>query len=220
MKLVVIATTDQEDLLKLKKYNLESVGYLEIRLDLLPAEFIQKKLPNILNAANKNYIFTYRKPEDSSIQNSSLLVYKDIEKVLVEFNNKKNFLDIELNHPDSIFHSLENSKYSIIHSYHNFQKSISLKEMQSYIKKVKSPSKNSVFKFAVKPQTIEEIADFYSSIKTLSATYKMIGIAMGELGVIGRVFAERYGSSYTYCCLSKPKAPGQVSVDTLLKLKK
>lgn len=79
--------------------------------------------------------------------------------------------------------------------------------------------KNPVFKFAITPEDIEETAEFMNDIKILSKTNTMIGICMGETGILSRVFGDYFKSSYTYITLGTPKAPGQISIDTFRKLR-
>lgn len=92
--------------------------------------------------------------------------------------------------------------------------------MTNFIHKAKPvKKKNPIFKFAITPEDIEETADFLNDIKLLSKSNTMIGICMGELGLISRVFGDKFHSSFTYMTLGEPKAPGQISVETFKKLR-
>ena len=89
--------------------------------------------------------------------------------------------------------------------------------MLSWISKKKSP--NCIYKFAVTPKNISEEELFLNDLKEISNDYLIIGIAMGEIGVYSRLFGDRFGSFATYCCIGKPRAPGQVNIITLKKIR-
>ena len=215
----IIATLDKEDLTNLYKYDLSGVDYLEIRLDLLPKKFIKAGLSDAVRETEKKVIVTYRKLSDSNQSTHSELSFSDAAEFIHEYHSTENFIDVEMNYSESIFDELEDQSYTVIYSYHNFQKTIALPKMQELMQNTNFNSSN-VYKFAVTPKNADELYDFYNSIKTLSRQHRMIGIAMGEIGLIGRVFPDKFGSEFTYCCLSKPKAPGQISVENYYNLRK
>ncbi len=217
MSYKIIITLGEEEL---KDYNnpaIKEADILEIRLDLLDSCFLREELSLILNKLEKPILFTYRNPKDSSEASNTSIKFKDIEPVLNQFNKKENYLDIELDQESSIFDSIQDCRYTIIYSYHDFSKSISREEMLHWISKKKS--KSCIYKFAVTPKNISEEKVFLNDLKMISNDFTIIGIAMGEIGVYSRLFGDRFGSMATYCCVGKPRAPGQVNVNTLKKIR-
>lgn len=217
MNYKIIITLGEEEL---KDYNnpaIKEADILEIRLDLLDSCFLREELSLILNRLEKPILFTYRNPKDSSEASNTSIKFKDIEQVLNQFNKKENYLDIELDQEISIFDSIQDCRFTIIYSYHDFSKSISREEMLHWITKKKS--ENCIYKFAVTPKNISEEELFLNDLKIISNDFSIIGIAMGEIGVYSRLFGDRFGSFATYSCVGKPRAPGQVNIVTLKKIR-
>ena len=217
MNYKIIVTLGEDELLDYKNPAIKEADILEIRLDLLEISFIKEKLSPILKELRKSVLLTYRNPKDSSEASNTSLTYGDISDFLLEFNSENNYLDIELDQEKSIFDSIPNSKYTVIYSYHNFSSSITKEEMLNWISK--KQKKNCVYKFAVSPKSISDLDKFLEDLNLISKIYKVIGIAMGEIGVYSRLFGDRFGSLATYCCIGKPRAPGQVNVTTLRKIR-
>lgn len=216
----IIASVGEDDLRHLQKKDVKEVDVIEVRLDLFSRNYIQKEMKKKLKALGLPVLFTYRRAEDSSVRSYVKLFHEDVEGILKDFNDNANYLDIELNREDTIFRNYDTLNYRIIYSYHSFKKSILANEMMNYINKAKPvKKKNPIFKFAITPEDIEETADFLNDIKLLAKSNTMIGICMGELGIISRVFGDKFNSSFTYMTLGEAKAPGQISVDTFKKLR-
>lgn len=214
----IIATFSKEDLENLKSLKLKGVDIIEIRLDLLSKEFIANRLSSHLETLNKPVLFTYRLPEDSSLKVHTSLNVQDIIPILKKFNLSKNYIDIDLKQRNFFNKFLESFKYQKIYSLHNFSGSYSYEEMLSQIQSVND--KKGIYKFAVLPKTFSEGIKFLESIQKLSKKFCVIGIWMGEMGSFSRIMGDKFGSSFTYATLTEPKAPGQVSVDLILKTRK
>lgn len=218
MKYKVIVTLGKEELEDFKNPALQEADILEIRLDLLDLDFIKNNLSKILNELNKSLLFTYRNPKDSSEKSNTQIHYADISELLSEFNSDKNYLDIELDQEKSIFDPiLDSAKFRIIYSYHDFKKSLSKEEMLDWISKKNRD--NCIYKFAVMPQSIEDLEKFLKDLKEVSLHYPLIGIAMGKIGAFSRIFGDFFGSLATYCCVGTPRAPGQVDVFEFQKIR-
>ncbi|TGM76012.1 type I 3-dehydroquinate dehydratase [Leptospira levettii] len=216
----IIASVGEDELRHLQKKDVKDVDVIEVRLDLFSRNYIQKEMKKKIKALGLPVLFTYRRAEDSSVRSYVKLFPEDVEGIIKDFNDNANYLDIELNREDTIFRNYETLNYRIIYSYHSFKKSILANEMNQFIANSKPvKKKNPIYKFAITPENIEETADFLNDIKLLSKTQTMIGICMGELGIISRVFGDKFNSSFTFMTLGEPKAPGQISVDTFKKLR-
>ncbi|MCZ8154900.1 MAG: type I 3-dehydroquinate dehydratase [Leptospira sp.] len=216
----IIATVGEDDIRNLQKKDTKDIDVLEVRLDLFSRNYIQKEMKKKIKSLGLPALFTYRRAEDSSVKSYVKLFPEDVEGILKDFNDNSNYLDIELNREDTIFTNYEQLNFRIIYSYHSFKKSIYAKEMKEFITNAKPvKKKNPIFKFAITPEDIEETAEFMNDIKTIAKNHTMIGICMGESGIISRVFGDYFNSSYTYMTLGDPKAPGQISVDTFRKLR-
>ncbi len=220
VKYQVIASLGEDDMKNLQKKDSKDIDIIEVRLDLFSRNYIQKELKKKLRSLGLPVLFTYRRAEDSNMKSYVKLFPEDVSDLMKDFNDPSNYLDIEMNRNDTIFEGYSSTKYQIIYSYHSFKKSITLKEMKDYIAQVPSVrSGKTIFKFAITPEDITETAEFLNDIRVLSKTYTIIGICMGEAGILSRVFGDYYGSSFTYMTIGEPKAPGQIPVEVFRKLR-
>ncbi len=217
----IIATLDENDINNFEDVFNSHSDIIEIRLDLLSIHFIENELIHVLTKWNKPIIFTYRKPSDSNQNKFTNLEFSHISKLIKEFDSGSNFLDIEFDNPSPIFQGFLNLRYQIIYSHHDFYQSISLDKMKELILLCSHrQDRKNIYKFAVTPQSPTELIDFLENIRILSVDYTIIGVAMGELGLLSRIFGDFYGSSFTYCCVHSPKAPGQISIQDYRKFRK
>lgn len=212
-----IATVSEDELKNIEEYDLTPVDILEIRLDLITEEFLKTSLSAKLAELSKPFLFTYRLPEDSSLAPRSNLNSQDLLNIFMKFDSPDNFVDIDLKNPNLFFPDYKKYKYTKIYSLHNFSGSFSLKEMEEAI--TKTNDLKGIYKFAVLPKSMEEGILFLESVKNLSKSFTLIGIWMGELGQFTRIFGDLFGSSFTYGTLGEPKAPGQMQIDYISKLR-
>lgn len=186
----------------------------EIRLDLFSKDFTGQSLQIELRKIKTPLLFTYRMPEDKGGTQEFFHEAGDFESILNTFNSEKNFIDIELDKKNDTLEYNNTLMYRTINSIHNFQRILSLEEMEVYIK-----NENTILKFAVMPNSLEESFQFLQSIQTLSTRIPVIGVCMGEFGKLSRVFGDSFGSLATYLCFKTPKAPGQIQLEKFLSLR-
>ncbi|MCP5492980.1 MAG: type I 3-dehydroquinate dehydratase [Leptospiraceae bacterium] len=220
-KYKIIATLDENNVNNFEKVIDSHPDIVEIRFDLLSVPFITNELSQMLAKWNKPIIFTYRRAVDSNQSKFTHLEFSHISKLIEKFNSTNNFLDIEFDNQFPIFQNFQNLQYRIIYSYHDFHQSISLSKMKELIfLRSYEQERKSIYKFAITPQNSTELIDFLENVRTLSIDYTIIGVAMGEIGLLSRIFGDFYGSSFTYCCVDSPKAPGQISIMDYRKFRK
>jgi 3-dehydroquinate dehydratase/shikimate dehydrogenase len=118
------------------------------------------------------------------------------------------YVDIESDY----FHPFERGSTKLIVSHHNFQQTPeNLEEIYRNIV-IQNPD---IVKIATKAQNL---GDSLRMINLIANSDKyMIGICMGQQGVITRVLGPVYGGYLTFASLEKGKAsaPGQLSVEEL-----
>ncbi|MEM7180461.1 MAG: type I 3-dehydroquinate dehydratase [Spirochaetota bacterium] len=219
----IIATCGEKEIKKLSMFDTRMVDILELRLDLVSGKFLQKKIHDFLEVWNKPIIFTYRQAEDSNQKKSYAHDRKALDTLLQFYNSSQHFIDIEMDQKQPALKAYESERFRLICSYHDFHGILSLKKMKNYIEKSLNEIKESkevLFKFAVSPQNAKQLAKFLEYSRELAHFHQIIAIAMGELGVMTRIFPDTYASGYTYCTLSKAKAPGQMTVETLQRIRK
>jgi 3-dehydroquinate dehydratase-1 len=128
-------------------------------------------------------------------------------------------IDIELASKEIISEVIDAAhaaKKLVFISYHNFEKTPSLKELNAIALKAKHLGAD-VLKVAThaKSQTdIQTLASFTIS----NSEMQLVTIAMGDKGVVSRVFFPAIGSKITYAYSGKLTAPGQLRFEHMFDL--
>ncbi|EMI70521.1 type I 3-dehydroquinate dehydratase [Leptospira noguchii] len=225
----IVLTINEDEFFSLKAHPF--CDRIEIRLDLFSPKNIGQKLIDKIEELNAKCIFTYRQPEDTDQITFAEKEELDFHKIVSNIDPKMHYLDLELNRSNNLFESNVNIGFGLIRSVHKFDGILSEQEIRDWIGKdsyLKSEKYKSnlplIYKFAVFPNSIYELTEFLSSFRNVSKEFKKLnilltGICMGPLGVVSRIFPDSFGSIFTYCCLNNPKAPGQVDLDSLLRLR-
>ncbi len=231
-RIYIILTLNEEEFFGLKK-NPEA-DFLEIRLDQFsPEDGKAERILDKIKSLNANCVLTYRQPEDSSLSNKGVWTQENIQPLIRNLESGRHYIDLELDKDNSIFTSLEEKKFGIIRSVHNFSGIPGFEELDFYLRSVMEESHGTektklpfqrVFKIAALPKFETDKRIFSESCLRISELCKnktislgFCGILMGEEGKEYRIFPEKIGSQFTYTCLGEAKAPGQVELKTLLK---
>ncbi|PJZ71048.1 3-dehydroquinase [Leptospira perolatii] len=228
----VVLTLDQEEFFSLEE--MPPVQFLEIRLDLfLKGRETQKRILEKIEKLNARIVLTYRQPEDSSLESRSVWNSDDVTFLLDQLRSGIHYLDLELDKDNSIFQSADETKFGIIRSVHSFKGILNLDECLFYYRNVLEESFASakttlpfdcVLKLAVLPASPADAESFSQisleiakRVRKSDSNLGYCGIIMGEFGKEFRIFPEKIGSDFTYACLQNAKAPGQVSLNEILK---
>ena len=104
----------------------------------------------------------------------------------------------------------------VILSYHDFDRTPALKELNGIMDKAKSLGADivKVAALATQPEDIQTLAGFTIA----HAKKNIVTIAMGSEGALSRVFFPALGSLLTYAHIGQPTAPGQLGYVELFEL--
>ncbi|EMJ98223.1 type I 3-dehydroquinate dehydratase [Leptospira alstonii] len=226
----IVLTVSENEFFSLKKH--PACDWIEIRLDLFSPENVGQKLVDKVEELGAKCIFTYRQPGDTDQAGSVNENEFNFHHVVSKIDPKDHYLDLELNRPNDLFETHSNNGFGLVRSVHKFDGILSEPEMRDWIfkdpyldgKKKYEADLPLIYKFAVYPNSVVELTEFLSSFRKIANECKKLnvfstGICMGPMGVISRVFPESFGSLFTYCCLNAPKAPGQVDLNSLIRLR-
>lgn len=176
---------------------------LELRIDFLLDPDPQKVI-HLLEEINFPLIATNRMREEGGYFRGSEAKRTDI---LIETAQYVDFIDIELRTEEKYRSKVINASKSAIISYHNFQSTPPVKELQGIVSEEKKLGK--IAKFAVMPNNMQ---DTLNVLQVVNDSDNTIGIAMGEMGSYTRVLASLFGSPITYASLRGRSAPGQLNI--------
>lgn len=188
---------------------LNKAEFAEIRIDLL--DFSDEQFKKIF-AAKKNSLATCRPDKHSEKLRISLL------KMAIEAG--AGYVDIEYESEESYRNQIQSIAKSTgtktIISYHNFDKTPSLAELEQIIAQSERWGADFV-KIAVMANSQADCArvmGLYDKHKNL------IAFCMGKIGAVTRVAAPLLGSEFTFAALDGPRAtaPGQLTIGELIDI--
>jgi 3-dehydroquinate dehydratase-1 len=189
---------------------------IEVRADSikeLTPERIKELLKCVNDASGKEIILTIRPGwEGGAYQGREHDRRMLLEAGLLEAD----YIDLELKMP-SLAYMLEKAKRSgtkIIISHHNFSGTPETGKMLRLLKEELDLGAD-IAKLAVKANHVKDVLSLLETTLKASREGRVCTISMGEHGKLARVAAPFFGSSLVYGYVSKPTAPGQLSVTEL-----
>ena len=208
----IVETTVEKALIAIKKVN-RWADLIELRVDYLK----RVNLAPLLENRQKPLIVTHRRKEEGG-------KYKGEERkrlsVLQEaIDLGADYIDVELAAERSFLQSLIRNKgrTQVILSYHNFQRTPSLKELQRlYGQMIRLEA--DVVKIVPFARTWEDNLTILSLIPyAKKRRQRIVAFCMGEKGKISRIFSPSLGAAWVYASLnrSRASAPGQLTVREL-----
>ncbi len=224
MRALIVATlSDFKNLKSLaKKAATLGADMAELRMDAFPLEKqkeVAALLAEIQSENSLQWIATCRSGEEQGPRQSPP-VFSETERrqILETILPLVDFVDIELaadtiNHP--LIQKARKLKKKVILSYHDFKSIPSEEKLKSLLAKFRR-LKGDIFKVAVTPKNEEELLRFLTFASHHPEIDKVF-IGMGESGMVSRTMAALFGSCMTYGYIDQSAAPGQVSVEELVK---
>jgi len=191
---------------------------VEFRVDLFASHdvdsFVQGKrlmnqTPTILTVRSKQEGGGWKGSESKR-----LLLYKkmipNVSGVDIELSSKTILGDV--------IEDTQGQKKKVIVSYHNFDKTPSVTELEKILKKAKAAGADivKIATFAKDVRDIQKLARFTVE----NANQNIVTIAMGEIGALSRLFFPALGSLLTYTSFGDKTAPGQIDCRELSRLMK
>ncbi|MBV9392605.1 MAG: type I 3-dehydroquinate dehydratase [Verrucomicrobia bacterium] len=130
-----------------------------------------------------------------------------------------NYIDVELRNIDrfsALIDEAESSGIKLIISFHDFQKTPNVSELNSKLSQASLHS-DRIFKVATRVNDWSDIENLVYFLKG-GKTNQLAAMGMGSLGKLSRLILARLGSRLVYGCIAEEIAPGQWSVTKLRTL--
>jgi 3-dehydroquinate dehydratase-1 len=180
---------------------------LEIRVDLFPCGFdeVLSYLESLRSSAAFPMIGTIREAGDN--RKNRLSMFKKIEPFV-------DAVDIEVDARIGRDVAALFTDKTVIVSEHDFEKTPDHDALMGIVDRAVKVGAD-IIKIAAMPQNREDVTSLLSFTK--ERTEPLVTIAMGETGKISRVTAPLFGSLYTYAFIHDSVAPGQFSLDDLVR---
>lgn len=221
--LIVAALGGEENLIhSAKKAARIGADLIEIRMDTLPIQKrrdISSLLTSIKQSARLPMIATVRSPseqepkrglfklDDAERKSIFETVLPQVEVIDVELSSKS------FNHP--IVQLARRLGKKVILSYHDFHSAPSEKKVRQLVQEFKNLS-GDILKIAAMPKNALALKNFLTICADLNEINRVF-IAMGKLGAVSRIAGFAFGSCLTYGFVNKTLAPGQISIQELVK---
>ncbi|WP_461831534.1 type I 3-dehydroquinate dehydratase [Aquifex sp.] len=212
--LIAVPLDDKDFSNKIKEAKEKGADIVELRVDQFSntsVDYVKDKLLEVKERGLKT-ILTVRIPEEGGRE------VKNREEIFEKLAPLSDYTDIELSQRSLLvkLHNLLDGKGRLIISYHNFE----VTPPNWIIREVLREGYRfgGIPKIAVKANSYEDVARLLCISRQVEG--EKIVIAMGDYGRVSRIAGYIFGSVITYASLGKSFAPGQISLEEMVKLKK
>ena len=193
--------------------------------ELLTAEEEQDLLAEIkTRMPDQGLIYTYRSHLEGGVCETADEI-RTAAIIAAIKSNRVDYVDVELNSEpaflERITGALKASESQWLVSHHNFEKTPTTEEINAVFRAMEAAG-GDVLKLAVMPQSIDDVRHLIQATLTYNEKSQkpMIAIAMGSLGSITRIAPDLCGGSLTFAAGAGKTAPGQLSLEEIIDLRK
>ncbi|KAK4774424.1 hypothetical protein SAY86_009359 [Trapa natans] len=196
---------------------------VEIRLDSLTTFNPDEDIRTIIKASPLPTLFTYRPKWEGGQYEGDENKRLDALRLAVELG--ANYVDVELQVASDFIDSIARKtpqKCKIIVSSHNYENTPSVEDLGNLVASIQATGAD-IVKIATTASDIADVARIFQIIvHSQVSRVPVIGLVMGERGLISRVLCAKYGGFLTFGTLDSGivSAPGQPTINDLLDLYK
>jgi 3-dehydroquinate dehydratase-1 len=186
---------------------------IEARIDALEnpdAQSVEGLLRRLRKVSGKEIILTIRPANEGG----SFRGDEDERKTLLEAGlHEAGYVDVELDAPflTPILEKAAEAGTQVIVSHHDFQATPPKEDMLSLLRRECAAGAD-IAKLAVTANSPRDVLTLLEVTMEASKTGRVCTISMGEHGRLSRIAAPLFGSVLVYGYVSRPTAPGQMSV--------
>lgn len=203
----------------IKSANETSADLVEHRIDLME----EKELEGIYTEIDKPVIATNRRKAECGF--CSETEEERINLLIKAIEEGCSYIDIELEAIEQeaiavkgLLDKAKEKGCSVIVSYHDFNKTPSLKELNSLMCKQIDKGAD-IGKLVFMPKKIEDCHNMLElMLQAKNESFPLVAFCMGELGKFTRIASLKYGSPLMYASVNEAAAPGQIDVEKLKEI--
>ncbi|KAJ1257368.1 hypothetical protein BS78_K075700 [Paspalum vaginatum] len=191
---------------------------VEIRLDFIQGFRPREHLPQLLRGCPLPAVVTYRPSWEGGQYEGDDTTRFETLQLAMELG--VDYVDIELKAADNFLSFISGNKpekCKLIVSSHNYEYTPSCEEIANLVARIQAVGAD-IVKVATTAKDIVDVSRMFQVMVHCQAP--MIGLVMGERGLISRVLAPKFGGYVTFGILSatKTSASGQPTVEELLDI--
>ncbi|CAL9210643.1 unnamed protein product [Musa hybrid cultivar] len=214
----LVAKTVEQMMADMAAAKASGADLVELRVDHLSAFLPGRDLPLLLRDRPLPALVTYRpKWEGGEYEGDDK---QRLEALLLAMELGADYVDVELKVAEDLVRLIDGKKpenFKLIVSSHNYQKTPSSEELGSLVAAIQASGAD-IVKIATTAVSVVDVTRMFQVL--VHCQVPMIGLVMGERGLLSRVLCPKYGGYLTFGTLGEGKAsaPGQPTVSQLLHL--
>ncbi|KAH7654243.1 3-dehydroquinate dehydratase type I protein [Dioscorea alata] len=214
----LIATSSEEMAHQMHVAAERGADLVELRLDHLPNFNPCSDLQFLIKDRPLPVITTFRpKWEGGEYEGDEISRFEAL-RLAMEFGS--DYVDIELQAAEEFVESISMKKpenFKLIVSSHNYQNTPSPEQLGDLVSRIQAVGAD-IVKIATTAVDISDVARLFQVL--VHCQVPVIGMVMGERGLVSRLLSSKFGMYLTFCSLDEGKesAPGQPTISELLNL--
>ncbi len=221
----IVATTEEEIILKAKALGQLSLDVVEWRADFFKDVFHLDKVLELLHSlrtvlGEKPILFTFRTKKEGGEKEIGMAEYTALNKLAAR-SGCVDAVDVEIFSGDAVvrenIENLHNAGVVVVGSNHDFDRTPDKEDLLYRLRKMQDMDAD-IPKLAVMPQSRADVLTLLCATEEMYSKYAdrpIITMSMSALGGISRVCGEVFGSSMTFGSVGQVSAPGQIPADRL-----
>lgn len=214
----IMAESVDKMLVDMAKAKASGADLVEIRLDSLNDFSPYRDLQALLTRCPLPSLVTYRPSWEGGQYDGDENERLDVLRLAMDLG--ANYIDVELQAArefNNSIHGKKPQKCKIIVSSHNYQSTPSVEDLGNLVAKIQATGAD-IVKIATTALDITDVARIFQI--TVHSQVPIIGLVMGERGLISRVLCAKFGGFLTFGTLESGivSAPGQPTINDLLNL--
>ncbi|KAL8171321.1 LOW QUALITY PROTEIN: hypothetical protein V2J09_023125 [Rumex salicifolius] len=203
------------DVIKAKNLGADLV---ELRLDCLKSFDPQSDLPRLIGSSSLPTLVTYRPKWEGGSYDGDESYRLEVLKLAME--QGADYVDIEYKVAQEFnkyIHGRRPDKFKLIVSSHNYENTPSSEDLGNLVARIQSTGAD-IVKIATTALDVTDVARMFQV--TVHSQVPVIGLVMGERGLISRILGPKFGGYLTFGTLESGKvsAPGQPTLVELTDL--
>ncbi|KAL9241947.1 hypothetical protein vseg_015998 [Gypsophila vaccaria] len=214
----VMADTVEEMVNQMKKAQEYGADLVEIRLDHLKVFNPSHHVSFIIKTSPLPTLFTYRPKWEGGQYEGDERRRLDVLRLAME--QGADYVDVELQVAEEFYNSIAGKKpedCKIIVSSHNYQYTPNIEDLGNLVVKIQCTGAD-IVKIATTAVDVTDVARMFQI--TANSQVPVIGLVMGEMGLISRILCPKFGGYLTFGTIEpgKVSAPGQPTIKDLVDL--
>ncbi|KAK4855366.1 hypothetical protein QYF36_006495 [Acer negundo] len=217
----IMAESVEKMVFDMNKAKASGADLVEIRLDCLNGFSPREDLQALITQSPMPTLFTYRPKWEGGQYDGDENERLDVLQLAMELG--ADYIDVELQVAHEFYSSLNGKKpekCKVIVSSHNYQSTPSVEALGNLVAKIQATGAD-IVKIATTALDITDVARIFQiTVHSQVSCVPIIGLVMGERGLISRVLCAKFGGFLTFGTLESGivSAPGQPTINDLLNL--